>query len=172
MESRFFFIIASASILLLCGCVQQQGNGNVEGEPVQLVEAGDTVSVEYKGTLQDGALFDSSEGRGPLSFTAGAGEMIRGFDAAVVGMRLNEEKTVTLQPAEAYPYDESRVVELPKSNFAEVETLRVGQEVVSENGPSGIVKEIKENTVVVDFNHPLAGKTLTFWIKVVGIEKK
>ncbi len=167
-----FFIVAA---ILLSGCTQPEnaGNGNGGGPVnVERVEAGDKVAVEYKGTLADGAMFDSSEGRPPLEFTAGAGQMIKGFDDAVIGMKLNEEKTVTLQPSEAYgPSDPGKVVEIPKESINGAEDLAVGMTVTNSQGINGIVKEIKDSSVVIDFSHPLAGKTLNFWIKVVKIEK-
>jgi len=161
--------------LFLAGCIQQedsQGQGGGDNMAAEKVEAGNNIEVEYKGTLQDGAMFDSSEGRGPLAFTAGAGQMIKGFDSAVIGMALNEEKTVTLQPGEAYgDSDPGKVVELPKEQVNGINELKVGMSVTSSTGVNGVVKEIKADTVIIDFNHPLAGKTLTFWIKVVKIEK-
>ena len=163
-------------LVFLAGCVQPQGedpgqNGgdNMTGERV---ESGDRIEVEYKGTLADGTMFDSSEGRAPLAFTAGAGQMIKGFDATVIGMALNEEKTVTLQPSEAYgESDPEKITELPKEQVGGIENLKVGMSVTSSLGINGIVKEIKGDIVVIDFNHPLAGKPLTFWIKVVKIQK-
>lgn len=163
--------------VLLSGCAQPDGGGTGGGANKAVVAAGDTVSVDYKGMLQDGTVFDSSEQRGPLEFVAGVGKMITGFDDAVLGMAEGEEKTVTLPPEKAYGMpDERRVVEWPKNNFTEPDKLVVGQPVpatTSDGAPvEGIIKEIKGNTIVVDFNHPLAGKTLTFWIKIVKIQEK
>lgn len=161
-------------IFLLAGCVRpqdpdQNGGNNMA---VEKIGSGDKIEVEYKGTLSDGTMFDSSEGRGPLAFTVGAGQMIKGFDKAVIGMSLNEEKTVTLQPADAYgESDPSKTIELPKDKVGGIENLKVGMSVTSSVGTNGVIKEIKENTVIIDFNHPLAGKPLTFWIKVVKIQK-
>ncbi|MCX6799347.1 MAG: peptidylprolyl isomerase [Candidatus Diapherotrites archaeon] len=164
--------------LLLSGCTQPGQGGNGGGDMSNVVVAGDTVNVDYKGTLQDGAVFDSSLDRGePYTFVVGATQWpdkaIDGFDEAVRGMKLNEEKTVTIPPEKAYgAYDEKKIVEIPKSNFSEPEKLVVGMPVgVPGGGPQGEIKEIKDSTVVVDFNHKYAGKTLTFWIKVVKIEK-
>jgi len=146
------------------------GGGN--GMAGETVEAGDKVSVDYRGSLEDGTVFDTSIGRAPLEFTVGAGQMIGGFDAAVIGMALNEEKTVTLEPGDAYgEANESRVTEVPKESVGGAESLEVGMVLTSSQGANGVVKEIKEDTVVIDFNHPLAGKRLTFWIKVMKIEK-
>lgn len=171
MRSKFLLIAAIATALLLSGCAQspQQGNGSSQ----TIVAAGDTVSVEYQGKLPDGTVFDSSEKQGkPLEFVAGSGQMIQGFDAAVIGMQEGQEKTVTIQPEKAYgQYDNTKVVELPKSQFAEPDKMVVGLPVHSETGVNGVIKEIKDDSIVVDFNHPLAGKTIIFWIKVVKIGK-
>jgi FKBP-type peptidyl-prolyl cis-trans isomerase 2 len=177
MKKVFFPMVCIALLLLLLsGCIQP-GTGNEAGQggnPMnsEKVEAGDSIAVEYKGTLADGTQFDASAGRGPLEFTAGTGRMIKGFDNAVIGMALNEEKTVTLQPSDAYgETDASKIVEIPKENIADANKLAVGMMVTNSLGVNGVVKETKENSVVIDFNHPLAGKALTFWIKVVKIDK-
>ncbi len=165
-------ILAFVMVILLSGCVQppvKRGGANVKAEEV---EAGDSIAVEYRGTLEDGTQFDSSEGRGPLEFVAGSGQMIKGFDNAVIGMALNQEKTVTIPAKDAYgEYDKTKLVELPKSQFADADKLVEGLPVHTSEGISGTIEKIKENTIVVNFNHPLAGKSLTFWIKVVKIEK-
>ena len=172
--NKALILATIAAIILLSGCVQPDtGNGTENGgNPMntEKVEAGDNISVEYKGTLADGTQFDASTGRGPLEFTAGAGQMIKGFDNAVIGMALNEEKTITLQPAEAYgEASQAKIVEMPKENIQDANLLEVGMSVTSSQGINGIVKAIKANSIVIDFNHQLAGKTLTFWIKVVSI---
>lgn len=179
---KLLFTLVLAS-LLLAGCTQPEENPvNGNGvEPIggdismELVETGDTVKVEYEGSLENGEIFDSTERHGgtPLEFVAGAGQMIKGFDKAVVGMRLNEEKTVSMGPGEAYGFkDESKIVDISKENFADFwDQLKVGMPVSSPEAGNGIVLEMNENSAKVDFNHNLAGKTLVFKIKVVGIEK-
>lgn len=159
------------AVALLSGCIQPAGDGG-NGMATEKVEAGDHIAVEYRGTLDDGSEFDSSEGRAPLEFTAGAGQMIQGFDNAVIGMSLNEEKTVRLEPSEAYgETDPARVIEISREQIGDADSLKPGMAVTASNGASGVVKEVRAGVVVIDFNHPLAGKTLTFWIKVVRIEK-
>lgn len=133
---------------------------------------GSKVAVHYKGTLDDGEVFDSSEGREPLEFTIGGGQLIPGFEKAVTGMAEGEEKTVTLPPGDAYgEYDHELVIEGPKSAFPS--GLKVGGSYTFQIGKGdeaeGIVKEIRDGTVVVDFNHPLAGKRLTFHVRVVSV---
>jgi FKBP-type peptidyl-prolyl cis-trans isomerase 2 len=170
MQTTFvsLFLIA---LVLLSGCAQSPPQGNGSSETI--VAAGDTVSVEYEGKLQDGTVFDSSEKAGkPFSFTVGAQQAIQGFDAAVIGMQEGQEKTVTIPPEKAYgQYDNTKLVELPKSQFADPDKMVVGLPIHSETGVNGVIKEIKNDSIVVDFNHPLAGKTLIFWIKVVKIVK-
>ncbi len=183
------FLSIAILLVLLSGCVQPDddsgtgtgdGTGNGTGSGIgpgdivdtETVQKGDKVAVEYKGTLADGTQFDASEGRGPLEFTAGAGQMIKGFDAAVIGMMLNEETTIEIPAAEAYgESDPSKVTEIPLEQINDAEKLKVGMSVTSSQGVNGVVKEKKETTIVIDFNHPLAGKELTFWIKIVKIEK-
>lgn len=133
------------------------------------VNQGDTVTVHYTGTLENGTVFDSSEGRTPLEFEAGAGKMIAGFDKAVIGMKLNEEKTVTLTPEEAYgSYDPRNIVTVPLGNAPQ--GVKAGDTLVA-GGQLVKVIEVRNDTVILDANHPLAGKTLVFTIKVVRIEK-
>jgi len=178
---KLLFALVLAS-LLLAGCTQPEenpANGGLEPNggdiSMELVETGDTVKVEYEGSLENGEVFDSTERHDgvPLEFVAGAGQMIKGFDEAVVGMRLNEEKTVTLAPGKAYGFrDEGKVIDLPKENFGDFwGQLEVGMPVSSPEAGNGIVLELSESSAKVDFNHNLAGKTLVFKIKVVGIEK-
>ena len=171
MKKAAFLFFFLAAALALSGCTQPAANGGT-GTNVKRVAAGDKIAVEYRGTLADGTEFDSSQGRTPLEFTAGRGQMIDGFDSAVIGMVLNEEKTVTLQPSQAYgELDPSKIVEIPKSQIADADSLQVGMSVTSSQGINGIVEETKPDSVVINFNQSLAGKALTFWIKVVKIEK-
>ncbi|MBW2673839.1 MAG: peptidylprolyl isomerase [Deltaproteobacteria bacterium] len=138
---------------------------------------GDTISVHYTGKLEGGDVFDSSEGREPLKFTVGAGQLVKGFDDAVVDMVPGEKKTVTVSPQEGYgERREDHVVDFPKANVPEDMTLEVGM-IVQMSDQSGrpipvIVTEILEDVVKMDVNHPLAGKTLVFDIEIVetGLE--
>ncbi len=135
---------------------------------------GDSVQVHYTGSLSDGTVFDSSEGREPLSFVIGDGTMISGFDAAVRGMEVGETKTVTIPTAEAYgEYREDRVVVLPRDDLEE--DLEVGERVSLQNVTSGetidfIVTEISDTEVTLDANSPLVGEDLTFEIELVAID--
>jgi peptidylprolyl isomerase len=136
------------------------------------VKNGDFVQLHYTGTLEDGTVFDSSEGRNPLEFQVGGGGIIQGFNDAVVDMGINEEKKVVLSPDQAYgqPRDDLKR-EFPTS-MLEGHQIEAGQQLQfsSPHGPvSGTVLNIQPDKFQVDFNHPLAGQTLEFMIKIVGI---
>ena len=134
---------------------------------------GDTVSVHYTGTLDDGSQFDSSVGGDPLEFTLGISQMIPGFERAVYGMRVGETKTVTIPAAQAYgPRNETLVTELDLDELPGG-TAEVGQrvEVTFAGGRRGVavVTEVGETTATVDANSLLAGKDLTFEIELVSV---
>jgi len=141
---------------------------------MQKIEDGTYVSVNYTGTLNNGEKFDSSEGRSPLEFKVGADQMIKGFEAAVLDMSLNEKKVFTLAPEDAYgERDESHKREFPRAEIPPEINPEVGQtlDLTSPEGhhiPASIVA-VDEEKVTFDFNHPLAGQSLTFKIEVVGI---
>ena len=141
---------------------------------MQKVESSMYVSVHYTGTLSDGEQFDSSEGHPPLEFKTGAGQMIKGFEAAIMGMSLNEKKVFTLSPQDAYgERDESRTHEFARSDVPPEITPEVGQllALTSHDGrqiPASITA-VDDEKVTVDLNHPLAGQSLTFEVEVVGI---
>ncbi len=134
---------------------------------------GRRVTVHYRGTLDDGKEFDSSEGREPLEFVVGAGDLIPGFEKAIIGMEAGQEKTVTLDPEDAYgPYEDQLVVEGPRNSVPDGE-LQVGQSytVHLRGGEEAVgrVLRIHGGTVAMDFNHPLAGKRLTFRLRVLSV---
>lgn len=134
---------------------------------------GDTVSVHYTGTLDDGSQFDSSVGGDPLEFTLGEPGLIAGFERAVYGMRVGETKTVTIPAAQAYgPRNETLVMELDLDKFPGG-SATVGQQmqVTFSSGRSAIavVTEVSETTATVDANSRLAGQDLTFEIKLVSV---
>jgi len=156
------------------GMMENNADSMEQGADMMKVENGDTIKVEYIGTFPDtGEEFDKSEGRGPLEFTVGAGMMIKGFDTAVVGMALNEEKTVTIPPEDAYgKAGEGQTVDVPVEQIQSgEEEVTVGTLVFASNGQQGKITEITDGTAKVMFEHALAGKTLQFWIKVVDIQK-
>ena len=139
------------------------------------VRVGQNVSVHYTGTLEDGSVFDTSEGRDPFSFTTGTGAVIPGFDQAVVGMTVRETRDIDIKSDDAYgPRSEEAVIVIERSSFPEDMQLEVGMTVQGE-GPNGTfpatVAAIASNGVTIDANHPLAGKDLTFEIKLVSINE-
>ena len=135
---------------------------------------GNTVTVHYKGTFEDGTEFDSSVSRGaPLEFTIGQNQMIPGFENAVVGMDVGETKDITLASSEAYgDHDETKIDDVSKTVFPEGFEYIIGATVHGQS-PQGpiLAKILEENdeTVKLDFNHPLAGKALNFEIQLVSI---
>jgi peptidylprolyl isomerase len=137
-------------------------------------KVGDTVQVHYTLTLADGTVFDSSVGGEPMEFTIGSGQLIAGFDEAVQGMKVGEKKTVTIPADKAYgPYLDTGLVEVPREKLPSDQTPEVGQQLVAVQSDGSqaraIITSISDNVVVVDFNHPLAGKDLTFEIELVKI---
>lgn len=138
------------------------------------VKTGDTVQVHYHGKLTDGTTFDSSEGRDPLQFTVGNGQVIKGFDDALVDMEVGDKKTVEIPVENAYGQPaEENYLEFPKSDFPEDMKPEVGMQLhLSDNQGNHFpvaVKEVKEESVILDANHPLAGKDLIFEIELVSI---
>ena len=137
-------------------------------------ERGDTVAVHYKGTLEDGSVFDSSEGSDPLEFTIGEHEVIDGFENAVIGMSAGDRKTQEIAPEDAYGHREDQLVfhvprtsmqpgfDVSPGDFVRV-TLPDGQ-----TAPMQVV-DVDDEAVTLDANHPLAGKTLTFELELVEI---
>lgn len=138
------------------------------------VQSGDTVHIHYRGTLADGTQFDSSEGRDPLQFTVGSGQVIPGFDAAVTGMTAGEKKTVNIPADQAYgPKQDGALMEYPLSDFPDDIAPAVGLELHLSDDEGHIipvtVTEVTDTTVTLDANHPLAGKDLTFDLELVRI---
>src|SRR5262245_12713657 len=136
---------------------------------------GDTVRVHYRGKLQDGSVFDETFDREALRFTIGGGQLIPGFEEAVVGMRPGDSKTTEVPVEKAFgPHLEERVVEVPKNTFARWDPEPVAGERMPIPQPDGssidvTVTEVTESKVTVDFNHPFAGQDLTIDIKLLEI---
>lgn len=137
-------------------------------------KSGDTVKIHYTGTLEDGTQFDSSQGRDPLEFELGSGQVIPGFEKAVEGMAIGEEKSVTIDSDDAYgPRQDQMVQEVPKTALPPDLDPAEGMALQAQ-GQDGqpinlTVTEIGEETITVDANHPLAGKKLKFDIELVAI---
>ncbi|MEK6849691.1 MAG: peptidylprolyl isomerase [Nanoarchaeota archaeon] len=135
---------------------------------------GDKVTIEYTGTLDDGTQFDTSVGKEPLQFQLGSGEVIPGFEKGITGMALGEQKTLKITPEDAYgPHHEKLVQEVPKDKFPAHVELKKGL-LLTMKAPTGQVMmakiaEVKETTAMLDLNHPLAGMTLHFKVKLLAI---
>lgn len=134
---------------------------------------GDTVRIHYTGTLDDGSVFDSSEGEEPLELTLGSGEVIPGFEQAVEGMKPGDKKEVTIPSAEAYgSRNDEWVLVVERENFPEHIEPEPGQQLeLSQNGQSFVVTvtDVSDDSVTLDANHPLAGKDLRFALELVEI---
>jgi len=133
---------------------------------------GDTISVHYTGRFEDGNIFDSSQDRSPLKFTVGAGQLIKGFDDAVVGMTTGEKKKVTIAPDDGYGRrSEELVFDFPRTGVPEGMQLEIGMMLQLKddhgNPVPARVAALNDQTVTMDCNHPLAGKTLEFDIQVI-----
>ena len=193
---RALAVLGASALIALAGCSGQPASQDAGDPPAQegqaeaktVAEKGDTVKVNYRGTLDDGTQFDSAYGRGePLEFTVGSGQMISGFDAAVEGMEVGEKKTVRLEPADAYgERSDAMVTTFSKDDVPDFDSLEVGDTVTNpdlaktlqltvtlstSNGSTvaAAVTEKTDDSVTVDANHELAGKPLTFEIELVEV---
>ncbi|HEX9778300.1 MAG TPA: peptidylprolyl isomerase [Geopsychrobacteraceae bacterium] len=136
--------------------------------------AGSKVKVHYTGTFDDGEVFDSSREREPMEFEVGAQQVIPGFDQALVGMKTGESKSVRIPEEEAYgPYNPEMVMEVAPDQFEAGMKVEIGQQFQVEMGEGNpvvlMVKDVRDDKVVLDANHPMAGKTLNFEIELVEI---
>ena len=141
------------------------------------VKKGDTIKVHYHGKLSSGETFDKSAGREPLEFEVGSGMVIKGFDDGVTGMAEGDKKTINIPFNEAYgPRNPDMMIEMPKENFPEGMELEIGMPLGMSDGQGQqfqvIVAEIKEESVTLDANHPLAGQDLIFDLELVEIVTK
>lgn len=140
----------------------------------QKAEKGDTVAVHYTGKLDNGEVFDSSQGREPLEFEVGGGQVIPGFDRAVDGLEVGASREIRIEPEEAYgePRDDL-LVDVDRSQFPDEGEPQVGQQVQVQVAPGenrvATIREIADESIQLDLNHPLAGKPLTFDVELVEI---
>src|SRR3989344_3890511 len=194
MKAALLALGMIALLLLGCAAPSVQEKSQTVKQGVDVVKAqtegkaaasGDTVEVDYIGAFENGTLFDTSieseakkgglplrPSYSPLEFTVGAGQMIAGFDSAVIGMKEGQEKTVTIPPEKAYgAWSQENVGEIPLANIGGSESLKVGSEVTASNGARGREGKLEGGKATVDFNHELAGKTLVFTIRMVKITK-
>ena len=141
---------------------------------MEKVENGLFVSVDYKGSLQNGEVFDTSQGRQPLEIQLGAGQLIIGFEKELLGMAVNDKKVFTLQPEDAYGHkDEKLTQSFARSDVPPEMNPKVGM-TVGLHTPEGQqvparITHVDDEKVTLDLNHPLAGESLTFEIEVKGI---
>jgi FKBP-type peptidyl-prolyl cis-trans isomerase SlpA len=140
---------------------------------MSIIKNGDTVSVNYTGKLEDGSVFDTSlqEGREPLTATLGQNQLIPGFESGLIGMTIGESKTVEIDPEMAYGnYNPALTQEISKDQVPQDVKVDDMLQGMSQNGPINVrIAEIKESTVVIDMNHPLAGKKLIFDLEVISV---
>lgn len=139
------------------------------------VKSGDKIKIHYHGKLTSGETFDTSAGREPLEFEVGSGAVIKGFDEGVTGMAVGEKKTIQIPFMEAYgPHSPEMVIEMPKDRFPADMEITIGMPLHMSDGQGRqfqvSVIEIKEAAVMLDANHPLAGKDLIFDLELVEIE--
>jgi len=131
------------------------------------------VQLHYEGKLEDGSTFDSSKGRDPLTFIYGSGMIIPGLEEGLKGLKKGDKKSVKITPDKAYgQYMKEGLREVPKEQMPQEAELKVGMQLMAQ-GPQGPIPvqicEVKDKVVVIDFNHPLAGKTLNFDVEVVDV---
>ncbi len=148
----------------------------VGGCGMQAAKDGDTVKINYRGTLSDGTEFDSSAGKPPLEFTLGQGQVIPGFEKGVLGMKVGEKKTITIAAKEAYGEVDPRYLQdVPRSIIpANISIAKDKYLMMTVRGEPvrARVADLNDTTVTLDLNHPLAGKDLTFDIELVEIVKE
>jgi len=174
------------SLLLLCGSVLaalafatkltgQAGVQTVKFKEGQVVQEGSLVSIEYTLTDETGKVIESNKGKDPMTYIHGGGQIVPGLEKGLTGLKVGAQKTVTVKPEEGYgPVDPKAFQEIPRDKLPP-DALKVGT-VLMTKSPQGQpiamrVHEVKDKTVVVDFNHPLAGKTLTFDLKVIDLKE-
>ncbi|MGI0141678.1 MAG: FKBP-type peptidyl-prolyl cis-trans isomerase [Candidatus Micrarchaeales archaeon] len=170
-KAKPMYIAAAAivAVIVLVGIYFAIGNVSARA-----VAVGDTIQVNYTGTFTNGTVFDASSLHGqPLRFVVGAGQVIPGFDQGVVGMKLNQQKTLTIPPSMGYgEINASLIFSVPLSVFGN-QTVQKGMVVTrTSNGQQaqGIVDAVNATNATINFNPPLAGQTLIFKIQVVGIK--
>ena len=163
MHKAFRFVVLIVAALTLLGCGAKIADKMV-------------VKIGYTGSLPDGSTFDSSEGGEPLEFMVGAGQMLPQFEQNLIGLKKGDKKTFVIVAADAYGVrDEEALQEVPLTAFGDLE-LTQGMQLATSNPMTGeqmivTVAELKKDIAVIDFNHPLAGKDLTFAIDVVEVRK-
>ena len=143
------------------------------------VKSGDMISIHYRGTFEDGEQFDSSYDREePISVTVGGGQLIEGFNEALGGMEVGQTKKFTVEPSQGYgDVNPEAFIRMPKDVFGEGYDFEVGASVPLQNQQTGhqlnaLLTEVEDEHIVCDVNHPLAGKSLTFEVEVLGFSNE
>lgn len=180
-KTRYALFLAAGSIMIL---TMTAGLATAETEAVASTKAkagdlaignGSTVQLEYKLTDEKGATLDTNEGKEPLVYTHGQGQIIPGLEKALGGLRAGDTKHVVVPPEEAYgPVKPGAMIEVPKERIPEkLQTVGARFMFRDKDGHpiTAVVKEVWEKTIDLDTNHPLAGKTLTFDIKILEVEE-
>ena len=170
MKAKVWSAILSVCVIAVASWSYAQSAKTEEN----VIKSGSVVSVEYTVSGEDGKVIDSNKGKEPLKYTQGMHQMIPGFEKEMVGMKVGGEKHFKIKPEDGYgPVNPNAVQEVPKEKIP-AEGLKVGTTLTAKNAQGQMmqvrVREIKEKTVVLDLNHPLAGRTLVFDVKVLKIE--
>jgi peptidylprolyl isomerase len=178
---RHFSILLILGIIIFSGCVHIASRDNVDRtNQVQrgltmkdVIEAGDSVTLYYKGTLEDGTIFDQTQQGKPATFQVGTGGLIKGFDNGLLGMKVGESKHIAIPAVDAYgEVNPKAIIDVPLKQLQDANiAVLVGARVNSSNGQA-IIVAVDQNTgkVKLDFNHPLAGKNLVFDVNIVEIK--
>ncbi len=172
--NRFRHVVAVAVAIWACATFMTESSAAEKQTPLN-VQDGNDISIEYTLSTKDGGTIDSNVGKKVFTYTQGSKHILPGMQKQLAGLKVGDKKSMDLQPDEAYgPIDPKAIEEVDLSMVPE-EARKVGQYIQSE-GPHGTVirakvQEIKEKTIVLDFNHPLAGKALHFDVKIVNITK-
>lgn len=163
---RRVWVAAMAAALVVSGAWL---NGRALAEKALQIADGLRVTLEYTLTLPDKTVADSTKGQPPFSYTQGKQEIIPGLEKALAGLKAGDKKRIMVPAAEAYGlYDEKKKVEVPKKNVPP--EVKPGMRLRSQDGREAKVLEIKGDSVVIDTNHPLAGKDLTFDVNILKVE--
>jgi FKBP-type peptidyl-prolyl cis-trans isomerase 2 len=164
------YALAVVVVIVLLGAVYLE----ISSAAPSVVSDGDVINVSYTGSFTNGTVFSTNVGKQPMQFTVGSGQLIKGFDQGVVGMHVGQNKTITLTPSEAYGEVNSSLFVPVSANILGNQTLTVGMVLTRTTGTQqeeGLVTAVNATTATVDFNPPLAGKTLIFDIKVLSIHR-
>jgi FKBP-type peptidyl-prolyl cis-trans isomerase SlyD len=170
-------LISGAALAALFFLTHMSNVGSVPAQSMtlksgQVIKDGSIVAIEYTLTDDTGTVVDSNVGKEPLTYLQGSGQIVPGLEKGLTGLKVGDQKKIVVRPEEGYPVNPNAFQEIPKDKLPP-EAQKVGT-MLATKGPQGEtiamrVHEVKDKTIVVDFNHPLAGKTLNFDVKVIDI---